>query len=227
MKPLRKHPRRQSSTPVQKQRSQSNADLSLEAALFDKENAMENANECTLPSPRLSKIVVDTSRSFMSDEGGVNTSSALKKDGRRKNKRGLTVSFVQQEEDGDKNTRKAGTPVSGRSRFSRHATQRNMDPGLINSLNSSRYGAMERRYSQTRPQAAPKGRGGSTSRSSGEGHFPTTCGGNDPRLGYDWIAGLLDASDSYLSEKDDDYFEEIDEFRRVNYGDCHRPDGIM
>lgn len=39
-------------------------------------------------------------------------------------------------------------------------------------------------------------------------------------LGYDWIAGILD-NESYLSEKPDDFFDEIKEFRRVNKKDCY------
>ncbi|KAJ7394741.1 hypothetical protein OS493_000571 [Desmophyllum pertusum] len=38
-------------------------------------------------------------------------------------------------------------------------------------------------------------------------------------LGYDWIAGLLDNT-SYLSERPDDFFDDLKEFRRVNRGDC-------
>jgi len=47
--------------------------------------------------------------------------------------------------------------------------------------------------------------------------------GDDDRrkslLGYDWIAGMLDCT-SYLSERPDDYFDELKEFRRVNKEDC-------
>lgn len=38
-------------------------------------------------------------------------------------------------------------------------------------------------------------------------------------LGYDWIAGLLDNT-SYLSERPDDFFDDLKEFRRVNKEDC-------
>ncbi|XP_022803825.1 migration and invasion-inhibitory protein-like [Stylophora pistillata] len=38
-------------------------------------------------------------------------------------------------------------------------------------------------------------------------------------LGYDWIAGLLDNT-SYLSERPDDFLDELKEFRRVNKEDC-------
>uniref|UniRef100_A0A8D0CC61 Migration and invasion inhibitory protein n=1 Tax=Salvator merianae TaxID=96440 RepID=A0A8D0CC61_SALMN len=40
-----------------------------------------------------------------------------------------------------------------------------------------------------------------------------------PFLGYDWIAGLLDM-DSSLSEKSEQYFSELQDFRRVNREDC-------
>lgn len=188
-------------------------DFSLEEALFeDKENLSRSmtAENQIFPSPKLSKIEVNTSRSI----GGVKpASSAMRKSGNGKtNKRGLTVSFVKN--DTEKNSRKRGTPAA-RSKFSRHATQRNIgDTGLIDSLNSSRHGAMEQRYSQTCRQEA---------RQTRTGGYP----GGDHRLGYDWIAGLLDASESYLSEKDDDYFRDIEEFRRVNYEDCHRPKEVL
>ena len=39
-------------------------------------------------------------------------------------------------------------------------------------------------------------------------------------LGYDWIAGILD-NESYLSEKPDDFFDDIKEFRRVNKKECY------
>lgn len=38
-------------------------------------------------------------------------------------------------------------------------------------------------------------------------------------LGYDWIAGMLD-NDSYISQKDDSFFDELKEFRRVNRAEC-------
>ncbi|XP_061456595.1 migration and invasion-inhibitory protein isoform X2 [Rhineura floridana] len=40
-----------------------------------------------------------------------------------------------------------------------------------------------------------------------------------PFLGYDWIAGLLDM-DSSMSEKPDEYFSELQEFRQVNREAC-------
>ncbi|CAH3018286.1 unnamed protein product [Porites evermanni] len=54
-------------------------------------------------------------------------------------------------------------------------------------------------------------------------HRERSVVGNDDRrrslLGYDWIAGMLDNT-SYLSEKPDDYFDDLKEFRRVNKEDC-------
>ena len=50
----------------------------------------------------------------------------------------------------------------------------------------------------------------------------SVIGGNNARrslLGYDWIAGLLDNT-SYLSERPDDFFDELKEFRRVHKEDC-------
>ena len=46
--------------------------------------------------------------------------------------------------------------------------------------------------------------------------------GDDPKLGYDWIAGLVEVG-SQLEGKDDCYFEEMKEFRRVNCSECSRP----
>ncbi|XP_033118610.1 uncharacterized protein LOC117118206 [Anneissia japonica] len=40
-----------------------------------------------------------------------------------------------------------------------------------------------------------------------------------PLLGYDWIAGLLDAEDT-ISERSDAFFDELKDFRRVNKEDC-------
>lgn len=86
-------------------------------------------------------------------------------------------------------------------------TDKAIGAGLVESLNASRYGALDRSLSQTRKQHM----------------FPRRYTGDDPRLGYDWIAGLLDASEAYLSEKDDEYFDDIKEFRQVNYSECFRP----
>lgn len=180
----------------------------MDEALLDGENKENMTSSFALPSPKVSRIVVDTSRSLCNSKSPKPTASSLKKSGKEvKCRRGLTVSFVQNEE--DKNTRVSGSPVrSGASKrqLTRHATQRDLGTSMINSLDSSKFGAMERRYAQTRK----------------EGKFPRKFQGDDPRLGYDWIAGLLDASESYLSEKDDEYFEDVKEFRRVNFAECHK-----
>ena len=50
----------------------------------------------------------------------------------------------------------------------------------------------------------------------------SVIGDDDKRrslLGYDWIAGMLDNT-TYLSERPDDYFDDLKEFRRVNKEDC-------
>lgn len=176
-------------------------DLSLEEALFHRSSKDDSY---TLPSPKLSRIVVDTSRRIGNDGA-----KPIRKLGQeKKKKRGLTVSFVQN--DTEKIARKPGTPASKRT-ITRHATQRNLDTSLVDSLNTSRHGAMERRYAQTRK----------------EGTLPKGFKGDDPRLGYDWIAGLLDASESYLSEKDNEYFEDMKDFRRVNFNECHGPKSVQ
>ena len=50
--------------------------------------------------------------------------------------------------------------------------------------------------------------------------------GDDPRLGYDWIAGLVEAG-STLENKDEEYFVEMREFRRVNHSECSRPHPLL
>ena len=76
-------------------------------------------------------------------------------------------------------------------------------------LNASQYGALERTLPLTR--------------SIRKAH---RCQGIDPKLGYDWIAGLLDTS-SYVSQCSDDYFDELKEFRRANREDCCRITSLM
>ena len=168
----------------------------------------------TLPSPRMSRIVVDTSRNLKTPGSSkkrkstsAGLSPSLRKSGKR-NKRGLSVSFVQvgndDEEEGSSLKKRKGNmrPASNHS-----MTDKAIGAGLVESLNASRYGALDRSLSQTRKQH----------------RFPRRYTGDDPRLGYDWIAGLLDASEAYLSEKDDEYFDNIKEFRQVNYSECFRP----
>jgi len=50
--------------------------------------------------------------------------------------------------------------------------------------------------------------------------------GIDPKLGYDWIAGLLDTS-SYVSQCSDEYFDDLKEFRRANREECSRTSSLM
>lgn len=228
VKPRTKYPRRLSSTPIKaswdptrKSKPQTSlsptpdVDFSLEEALLhrtDQESVPEVSTNRPLPSPRLSRIVVDTSRKFTSEREGTAkpTLSSLRKSGQQKSKsrRGLTVSFVQHDaESGLCKPSTIGAKDSSSRKFTRHATQRNLDSNLVDSLNSTRYGAMERRFSKAQK----------------EEHCSKLFPGDDPRLGYDWIAGLLDASEPYLSERDNRYFEEIDEFRKVNFDECHRP----
>lgn len=232
--PINKRPRRLSSTPVKTtpnqcpvvepqldsppppslppaDGAQHDIDFSLEEALFDKEN-----NYCggsyALPSPKLSKIEVDTSRSI---NGVKPPFSALRKSGQDKKRRGLTVSFVQH--DTGKSSEKSSC-----AKFTRHATQRKiMDGGLIDSLNSLRHGALEQRHS-----GGHQSEGGSPlAKRHSQGREGRR--GGDPRLGYDWIAGLLETSESYLDEKDDDFFRDINEFRRVNFEECHKPKEVL
>ena len=80
---------------------------------------------------------------------------------------------------------------------------------MAESLNASQYGALECTLPLTR--------------SIRKSH---KYQGIDPKLGYDWIAGILDNS-SYISQCSDDYFDELKEFRRANREDCCRTTSIM
>ena len=170
-----------------------------------------------LPSPKMSRIVVDTSRSVptpgsskkrLSSNIMKGASSSPARAGKSK-KRGLSVSFVDNDEESPSVLKRKKGNLRPESHHSK--TKPDLGASLIESLNSSRYGALDRSLSQTRKQ----------------GQFPRKYAGGDPRLGYDWIAGLLDASEAYLSEKDDEYFKDIKEFRRVNHADCFRPKEAM
>ena len=172
-----------------------------------------------LPSPKMSRIIVDTSRSVptpgsskkRSSSGvmkGVSPSPA--RVGTSKKKRGLSVSFVDDDEESPTVLKRKKGNLRPESHH-HSSTKQDLGASLIESLNSSRYGALDRSLSQTRK----------------EGRFPRKYAGGDPRLGYDWIAGLLDSSQAYLSEKDDEYFEDMKEFRRVNHADCFRPREAM
>ena len=74
----------------------------------------------------------------------------------------------------------------------------------MESLNASKFGALE------------------SSRARALRGFPRHYKGDDPRLGYDWIAGMLDIGVS-VSERDDRYFVDLREFRRVNRSECCQP----
>ena len=88
--------------------------------------------------------------------------------------------------------------------------EKDLGASLVESLNSSRFGALDRRLSEMRKTRK----------------FPRKYAGDDPKLGYDWIAGLVEAG-SCLSERDDEYFEEMKEFRRVNHSECVQPREAM
>lgn len=80
---------------------------------------------------------------------------------------------------------------------------------LTEALNASHYGALECTLPLTR--------------SLRKSH---KYEGIDPKLGYDWIAGILDTS-SYIAKCSDDYFDEMKEFRRANREDCCRMTSLM
>ena len=135
-----------------------------------------------------------------------------KKASRSKNgsfKRGLSVSFVGDKEH-DRTQRQLSTSQRSNGRTP-HSKEKEMGESLIQSLNESRHGALDHKLSQRRSLQ----------------RFPRKYFGDDPQLGYDWIAGLIDASDSYLNERDDDYFKEMKEFRRVNCSECSKPREAM
>lgn len=138
-------------------------------------------------------------------EGGPNLSqraiAGTSKCGSKKKGRGLTVSFIEKDRSQDATKDWDGSKVEHRSLD--FAAERELGASLIESLNSSRFGALEQRLSLMRKTHT----------------FPRKYAGADPRLGYDWIAGLLDV-DSSLGEREDEYFEEMKEFRRVNRSEC-------
>ena len=155
-----------------------------------------NAHSQHLPSPKMSQVAVDTSRNLR--ESTLSQSflcSSAHKKCKESSKRGLSVSFV----DGS-DTKHCETPTTQRAVSDKEKSKR-----LVSSLNASRHGALDR----TLPGKKQR--------------FPRRYAGDDPKLGYDWIAGLIDASDTYLSERDDQYFEELKEFRRVNCSECYKP----
>ena len=189
--------------------SSSSQDDSLEEALFvNTDNDSKTAKPYSLPSPRLSTIMMDNSADV---DARKSASSSRKGPDRGSKKKGLTVSFV---EDADKN---AGRSGSSKRTLTRHTTQRNLDESLMNSLQSP-CGNIGQRYALAR-----KG----VERGVFERMKAGMVTGSDPRLGYDWIAGLLDSSGPSLSDRDNDYFNELNEFRKVNYDECHRPKEVL
>ncbi len=196
-----KLPRRLSSTP--KASTAPLLDLSLEDAVLsdptgeerwlaeggkDSGGWREKFDLARETRPRLSKVDVSSGRFTPGTKG-------------KRKERGLTVSFVRDDEvlqaDGNGETGEAGLS---------YTAEKELGASLVQSLNSSRFGALERSLSPKRQTRS----------------FPRKYQGDDPRLGYDWIAGLLDG-DSYLADCDDGYFEDLKEFRRVNSSECYVP----
>ena len=118
--------------------------------------------------------------------------------------RGLSVSFVGKGE--SKGIvlphKSSGNAENSRTHFTNAPS---LGRRLIESLNTSRYGTLDRSMAEARKSRV----------------FPRKYAGDDPALGYDWIAGLLDTG-SCLAQHDDAYFEEMREFRRVNHDECSR-----
>ncbi len=203
-----KLPRRLSSTP--KAPTAPLLDLSLEEAVFTDPSSEEQGREGG--ELQLRELETDNggwrdkfvlARKTKSKLSQVDVSSSRATAGSKsKGKRsGLTVSFVQ--DDQARPTDEDGR--ANRAELS-YSAEKDLGTSLIKSLNSSRFGALDRSLSQSRRTHT----------------FPRKYRGDDPRLGYDWIAGLLD-SDSYLAEHDEEYFEEMKEFRRVNTSECCMP----
>ena len=117
-------------------------------------------------------------------------------------RRGLSVSFIN--DDAHKRN------MEDKDHALSFTAERDLGTSLVESLNTSRFGALDRRLSNMRKRRK----------------FPRKYAGDDPKLGYDWIAGMVDAN-SCLSERDDEYFEEMKEFRRVNRSECFQPPEAM
>lgn len=275
------HRRRLSSTPKHPSAEPPSLDVSLEEAILNGRQLSKTGAHRTnaRPRERVSKVAVDTYRSLtgppeMRSRKPRNDSLEKRK---RSEKRGLTVSFVQEPTMGDaeNETNFGWTPyhsgtngeqrsyqsdwkgeqksnhsdAKGKQRSyqsdakgeqksnqsdvdleqsllqsvnksrsrrrdgyteqtSRLSAGGGLDGRLVDTLNASRFGALENHVSHTRTRRK----------------FPRRYAGDDPALGYDWIAGLLD-SDSYLGrhDDDDDFFRDIKEFRRVNRSECVQP----
>ena len=141
------------------------------------------------------------------------SASILSRDesGRKRKSRGLTVSFVPSQspsQSSEEITGETGHHLhSGTNAYSfREERERGRD--LIHSLNSSRYGALGKGLLKREP----------TTKVSKVRRWA----GDDPKLGYDWIAGIID-SNSRVLDKGDEYYNEMNEFRRVNHADCCQP----
>ena len=210
----KQHKRRHSSTP--RHSVNSLPDLSLEEALLSEENRGKEGERREEPTSRRRKTkekgeeehsvqphlslskVASSSASILSRDKSVKRKS-----------RGLTVSFVTgqspsrpSEEDSCSSLHK------GKANKLSFTKEKEKGSHLITSLNSSRFGALKHRLSHTQQaHKVPRQR---------------RWAGEDPQLGYDWIAGIVD-SGSYLEDKDDEYFDEMLEFQRVNHSECSRP----
>ena len=63
-------------------------------------------------------------------------------------------------------------------------------------------------------------------RGSSRNGLPPWTPGETRRLGYDWIAGLVEAG-SGLEEREEGFFDEMREFRKVNHSECSRPHPLL
>ena len=131
--------------------------------------------------------------------------------GRKRKSRGLTVSFIPSQSpslSSEETSRATGDHLHSEANAYSFREERERGKNLISSLNSSRYGALKKGLSKREP-------------TTGVSRVHRWAG-DDPKLGYDWIASMVD-SNSRVLEKDDDYFNEMNEFRRVNHAECCQP----
>ncbi|KAL5491940.1 hypothetical protein EMCRGX_G017316 [Ephydatia muelleri] len=116
----------------------------------------------------------------------------------------LVTQQQQQGSGGSSKIKSTGTNVSfTEGTLHTHQAPPDLGTKLVESLNASKFGALERGMRGSRG-------------------FPRHYKGDDPRLGYDWIAGMLD-TEAPIGEKDDKYYVELKEFRRVNRSECCPP----
>ena len=144
----------------------------------------------------------------------------------KKISRGETVSFVSKNTPLPQDEQPSCSHYGLRKRKSRDLSfteENERGRSLIQSLNSSRYGALEHNRQSETPRNKPSH---TTPRNRASCKRAKLCrqrwAGVNPLLGYDWIAGLMEA-DCQLEDKDDGYFEELREYRRVNHSECCRP----